>query len=90
MTPETLPTQEIRIIDAFSYGWRKLMKNPAPWLIMAVAAVAAGADGLLLEVHPDPEQAMSDGYQSMNFEQFEATMARCRKVAEAVGKRIHA
>lgn len=55
---------------------------------MAVASVAAGADGLIVEVHPDPEQALSDGYQSLNFEQFEATMERCRKVADAVGKTI--
>lgn len=55
---------------------------------MAAASVAAGADGLILEVHPDPENAMSDGYQSLNFEQFEQTMALCRKVADAVGKRM--
>jgi 3-deoxy-7-phosphoheptulonate synthase len=55
---------------------------------MAVAAVAAGADGLILEVHPDPENALSDGYQSLNFQQFAEVMAHCAKVAEAVGKRI--
>ncbi len=55
---------------------------------MAAASVAAGADGLILEVHPDPENAKSDGYQSMNFAQFEETMALCRKVAGAVGRRI--
>ncbi len=53
---------------------------------MAAAAVAAGADGLILEVHPDPEKAMSDGYQSLDFQQFAETMALCRKVADAVGK----
>jgi 3-deoxy-7-phosphoheptulonate synthase len=55
---------------------------------MAVASVAAGADGLILEVHPDPETALSDGYQSLNFEQFTATIARCRRVAEAVGREM--
>ncbi len=55
---------------------------------MAAAAVAAGADGLIMEVHPDPENAMSDGYQSMTFQQFEQTMATCRKVAEALGRTI--
>ncbi len=55
---------------------------------MAAASVAAGADGLILEVHPDPENALSDGYQSMNFQQFEDTMATCRKVAEALGRKI--
>jgi len=53
---------------------------------MAAASVAAGADGLILEVHPDPENALSDGYQSMNFQQFAETMATCRKVAAAVGR----
>lgn len=55
---------------------------------MAAASIAAGADGLILEVHPDPERAMSDGYQSLNFRQFEQTMAKVRAVANAVGKRI--
>ncbi len=53
---------------------------------MAAAAVAVGADGLMIEVHPDPEKAMSDGYQSLTFGQFAETMALCRRVAEAVGK----
>jgi 3-deoxy-7-phosphoheptulonate synthase len=51
----------------------------------AAAAVAAGADGLIVEVHPDPEMALSDGYQSMNFQQFDQMMDKCRRVAEAVG-----
>ena len=55
---------------------------------MAAAAVAAGADGLIVEVHPDPETALSDGYQSLNFAQFEELVQLCRKVAEAVGKQI--
>ncbi len=53
---------------------------------MAVASVAAGADGLILEVHPDPEKAMSDGYQSLNFQQFADTIARCRRVAIALDR----
>jgi 3-deoxy-7-phosphoheptulonate synthase len=55
---------------------------------MAAAAIAAGADGLIVEVHPDPETALSDGYQSLNFAQFEDLMQLCRKVAEAVGRQI--
>ena len=55
---------------------------------MAAASVASGADGLILEVHPDPEHALSDGYQSLNFGQFEATMDKCRRVAEALGKKL--
>ena len=53
---------------------------------MAAAAIAAGADGLIVEVHPDPENALSDGYQSLTFAQFEAMMQLCRRVAEAVGR----
>jgi 3-deoxy-7-phosphoheptulonate synthase len=55
---------------------------------MAAASVAAGADGLILEVHPDPENALSDGYQSLNLKQFDDTMRLCRNVAEALGKQM--
>jgi 3-deoxy-7-phosphoheptulonate synthase len=55
---------------------------------MAAAAIAAGADGLIIEVHPDPEAALSDGYQSLNFQEFEGLMELCRRVADAVGKKI--
>jgi 3-deoxy-7-phosphoheptulonate synthase len=55
---------------------------------MARAAIAAGADGLLLEVHPDPEQAMSDGAQSLFPQQFEQLMKELRIIAPAVGRRI--
>jgi 3-deoxy-7-phosphoheptulonate synthase len=41
-----------------------------------------------VEVHPDPERALSDGYQSLNFEQFAQTMQVCRRVAEAVGLQL--
>jgi 3-deoxy-7-phosphoheptulonate synthase len=57
---------------------------------MAAASIAAGADGLIIEVHPDPETAMSDGYQSLDFAQFDNTMQLCRKVAEALGREIGA
>jgi 3-deoxy-7-phosphoheptulonate synthase len=53
---------------------------------LSAASVAAGADGLIIEVHPDPENAMSDGYQSLDPAQFRQTMTLCRKVAEAVGR----
>jgi len=53
---------------------------------MAVAAIAAGADGLIVEVHPDPKNAASDGYQSLDFPTFAAMMARCRKVAAALDR----
>lgn len=55
---------------------------------MCVAAVAAGADGLIIEMHPNPEKAMSDGYQSLDFKQFDDTMRRCARVAAAVDKHL--
>ncbi|MFN8562751.1 MAG: 3-deoxy-7-phosphoheptulonate synthase [Anaerolineae bacterium] len=53
---------------------------------IALAAVAAGADGLIVEVHPDPAKAMSDGRQSLTFDGFARMMAAVRQVAEAVGR----
>lgn len=55
---------------------------------MALAAVAAGADGLLIEVHPTPEAALCDGRQSLYPDQFDQLAARLRAVAAAVGRRI--
>src|SRR6266404_1974562 len=55
---------------------------------MARASVAAGADGLLLEVHNDPEHAFSDGAQSLYFDQFDRLMAELRIIAPAVGRTI--
>ncbi len=55
---------------------------------MALAAVAAGADGLMIEVHWKPEEAFSDGPQSLKPPKFEALMKNVRKVAEAVGRSV--
>lgn len=55
---------------------------------LARAAIAAGADGIIVEVHPNPEKALSDGYQSLTFKQFDEMMAGCRKVAAAMDMRI--
>jgi 3-deoxy-7-phosphoheptulonate synthase len=55
---------------------------------MARAAVAAGADGLLVEVHPDPDRALSDGAQSLRPEQFQELMRQLRIIAPAVGREI--
>ncbi len=61
------------------------------WLVpsMAKAAVAAGADGLLIEVHYRPEEALCDGSQALYPEDFGLLMADLRKVAEAVGRSIY-
>jgi 3-deoxy-7-phosphoheptulonate synthase len=52
---------------------------------MARASVAAGADGLIVELHPDPEKALSDGFQALTPGAFKQMMTECRKVAAAVG-----
>jgi 3-deoxy-7-phosphoheptulonate synthase len=54
-------------------------------LPMARAAVAAGADGLMIEVHPDPDNAMSDGAQSLTPKQFIELMQQVRAIASVVG-----
>lgn len=55
---------------------------------MGRAAVAAGADGLLVEVHPDPDHALSDGAQSLRPEQFDELMRQLRMIAPAVGRSL--
>jgi len=55
---------------------------------MARASVAAGVDGLLIEVHPDPERALSDGAQSLYPDQFTQLMTELRIIAPAVGRRV--
>ena len=55
---------------------------------MARAAVAAGADGLLIEVHPNPDKALSDGAQSLRPEQFDELMTQLKAIAGAVGRSL--
>ena len=55
---------------------------------MARAAVAAGADGLIIEVHPCPEKALSDGQQSLTAEEFAGLMAQVRVIAGAIGRPV--
>ncbi len=55
---------------------------------MARAAVAAGADGIMIEVHPNPERAKSDGAQSLYPEQFSQLMGEVRAIAHAIGRSI--
>ncbi len=67
-----------------SHGTGKWKYVPA----MSLAAVAAGADGLIIEVHPHPDSALSDGPQSLTPENFKNLMAELKKVATAVGRKI--
>jgi 3-deoxy-7-phosphoheptulonate synthase len=55
---------------------------------LSKAAIAVGADGLLIEVHPNPESALSDGPQSLNFDAFEMLLVELMPVATAVGREI--
>ncbi len=55
---------------------------------LALAGVAAGCDGLMIEVHPSPDHALSDGNQSLNFQEFAELMPRIAAVARAVGRRV--
>ncbi|MFN8529455.1 MAG: 3-deoxy-7-phosphoheptulonate synthase [Anaerolineae bacterium] len=55
---------------------------------IARAAVAAGADGLIVEVHPTPSKAMSDGRQSLDYKGFKAMMDSVKRIADAVGRSV--
>ncbi len=57
---------------------------------VALGAVAAGADGLMVEVHPNPSAALSDGPQSLKPEQFAELVQAARKVAQAIGRDVPA
>jgi 3-deoxy-7-phosphoheptulonate synthase len=55
---------------------------------MSLAAVAAGAHGLIVEVHPTPNQALSDGAQSLDFENFDRLMADLRRMLGSMAKQL--
>jgi 3-deoxy-7-phosphoheptulonate synthase len=56
---------------------------------MALAALAAGADGLLIEVHPDPDRAASDGAQTLDFTAFKKLLEQLKRLAEPLGKTVN-
>ena len=60
------------------------------WMVepLALAAVAAGADGLLIEVHNDPENALCDGQQSLTPQRFENLMGKVRALVDLMGKKM--
>jgi 3-deoxy-7-phosphoheptulonate synthase len=68
-----------------SHGTGKRDYVPA----MAMAALAAGADGLLIEVHPDPDHAASDGAQTLDFASFQKLLASLKRLAEPLGKTLN-
>jgi 3-deoxy-7-phosphoheptulonate synthase len=69
------------IVDPSHAGGQSALVTP-----LALAAVAAGADGLIVEVHPNPPAARSDGEQSLTLDGFEDLMGRLASVARAVGR----
>jgi 3-deoxy-7-phosphoheptulonate synthase len=69
--------------DPSHAGGRRALVAP-----LSYAAVAAGADGLIVEVHPDPERATSDGDQSLDFQEFDNLMAGLRPFVEAAGRTL--
>jgi 3-deoxy-7-phosphoheptulonate synthase len=92
-TRNTMDVDAIPIIKKLSH--LPIIADPShgtgKWYLvtpMAVAAVAAGADGIMVEVHPNPEAALKDGPQSLNFDNFAQLMAQIGPVAAAVGRRV--
>ncbi len=69
------------IVDPSHATGRKELVSP-----MSKAALAAGADGLIIEVHPNPEEALSDGAQSLNLDDYEKLVSELEVVAQAVGR----
>ncbi len=91
MTRNTLDVAVIPLVKRISH--LPVISDPShgtgKWYLvgpMAAASVAAGADGLLIEVHPSPDHALSDGAQSLTFENFQALMDQSRLVANAVAR----
>jgi 3-deoxy-7-phosphoheptulonate synthase len=71
------------IVDPSHAGGNAALVEP-----LALAAIAAGADGLIIEVHPDPECALSDGDQSLTLDAFDRLMKRIAPVVSAVGRSL--
>ena len=72
------------VADPSHAGGRRELVAP-----LARASVAAGADGVLVETHPRPEEALSDGDQSLDLEEFQELMTGLRPFVEAAGRRLH-
>jgi 3-deoxy-7-phosphoheptulonate synthase len=92
-TRNTMDLSAIPIIEKLSH--LPIIADPShgtgKWYLvapMALAAVAAGADGLMIEVHPAPDYALKDGAQSLTFDNFQRLMAQVIAVAASVGRRI--
>ena len=94
-TRNTMDISAIPVIEKVSH--LPIIADPShgtgKWYLVApvaLAAVAAGADGLIIEVHPSPDTALKDGAQSLTFENFEQLMAQVAPVAASVGRKVAA
>lgn len=93
-TDETRNTLDISAIPVVKrYSHLPIIVDPShasgDWryiIPLSKAAVAAGADGIIVEVHPDPQNALSDGSQSLNFEQFRELMRQIKKLLQVEEK----
>ncbi len=92
-TRNTMDVSAIPIIEKLSH--LPVIADPShgtgKWYLvapLALAAVAAGADGLMIEVHPNPDQALKDGAQSLTFDNFQRMMAQVAAVAASVGRKL--
>jgi 3-deoxy-7-phosphoheptulonate synthase len=85
VVPPVKSLSHLPILVDPSHGTGKRDYVPA----MALASLAAGADGLLIEVHPDPDHALSDGAQSLTFAGFAKLLASLRKLAVPLGRTIN-
>ena len=90
-TRNTMDISAIPVIEKVSH--LPIIADPShgtgKWYLvvpMALAAVAAGADGIMVEVHPNPDLALKDGAQSLTFDNFQQLMSQLRPVAAAVGR----
>jgi len=93
MTRNTLDISAIAVIKEKSH--LPILVDPShacgnsDWVIpLSKAAIAIGADGLLVEVHPEPEKAWSDGEQTLTLEQFNDMMTQLKPIAKAIGREI--
>ena len=93
MTRNTLDISAIAVIKEKSH--LPIIVDPShacgnsDWVIpLSKAAIAIGADGLLVEVHPEPEKAWSDGEQTLTLEQFNDMMTQLKPIAKAIGREI--
>ncbi|MFO0822093.1 MAG: hypothetical protein U0792_03065 [Gemmataceae bacterium] len=84
MIPPLKSLSHLPIFVDPSHGTGKRAYVPS----MSLASLAAGADGILLEIHPDPDKAMSDGAQSLDFAATEKLLGRLKELAPAFGRTI--